>query len=1160
MKEQKAWGPIIGIVLVAVMIEAMLGGLASVASAQTEPTARIDKGLLSLIDEYADDYYKNSWNVTLNQYKAWIATIAWGEGNRGGYTAHSHWGEGSDVFNHKVVGREFRFSTGIGPFQLDAMTPNWPTIKKLNPEESLLVVLRWHQENVKDDAKLLDFVKAQTVGGQCVGWAAVDTEEEVRALWRAVTNTNWDVHRNGRASPDLDWEQIKRAIGTDDPWRNSVEYIGRVTWNVTFTTNVVEKGLLSIDGFSDTWLIAARNGSGNVAMRYYYTYNASIGCEVWVWDNRGAADELRYIFVRDYTTGRLPEHYDKSTATAGENRLEQPALNPNAREAFRLSFPLPNRDPYTACINAVFDHSSYKEYTLNDVVTAYTNETARKDYGFDCKTIKTTRVCGYKNKDGTNFTINRWYTGANFLYYDGHPGYDYKTTDQSPDGKVNVLAAADGTAYLDRAGDGAIYIDHGNGYRTYYRHLSQRNVTDGQTVRRGAVIGTSGEECSPGNPHLHFEVQKYLLGQWVPVDPYGWRCTGDDRYHKALGTNRDLWTMSAKPVDVVLVIDCSGSMYGQKIASAKAAATQFVELLGSQDKVALVSFSTSASLDLPLTSNFSHAKSVIGNYSASGTTNMGDALTKSIDELVANRRKDAIPCIIFLTDGQTNTGMTKDQILNDLVPRARDAGIFIYTLGYGTDVDPDFLTRVANCTGGEYYFAPNAETLKLIYMRLSQLARAMSQLAEHTAAALRGETSIWRFLLEFVTTFMRIILSWNGSNLDLTLIDPNGNPVVPGPGVIYSGNDTLPEYYEIYDPQPGEWTVQVYGREVDGAAEPYVVMVFVPGALMQVQPTTWEIHYPDDTTTVFTVSEIAGMVDLTGVVFAASNLVQAGNAGLIPADSFSFSLNNFRVPAGGSQDVEATLTVPPGTPTGDYTGTIEVTSNYGSATISVILHIVNEPPVAHAGPDQTVFAIPPATTALVTLDGSGSYDPDGDTLTYTWTWDGNTAYGVNPTVELPLGTSTVTLVVNDGKVDSEPDTVDITVLLRATVDFDPDVLNLRSTDKYVTVYIELPPGFDVRQIDVASIRLNGIAPALTRPTAIGDYDRDRIPDLMVKFDASAVKALLTPGSQLEITITGEVNGIAFEGTDTIRVITGGNRAEALSWLLSLLLRLLGWRP
>jgi PKD repeat protein len=199
--------------------------------------------------------------------------------------------------------------------------------------------------------------------------------------------------------------------------------------------------------------------------------------------------------------------------------------------------------------------------------------------------------------------------------------------------------------------------------------------------------------------------------------------------------------------------------------------------------------------------------------------------------------------------------------------------------------------------------------------------------------------------------------------------------------------------------------------------------------------------------------------------------------------------------------------------------------------------VANTPPIADAGPDQMVCVIPPATTAIVTLDGSGSYDPDGDPLTYNWTWDGNIAYGVNPTVELPLGTTTITLVLNDGKIDSEPDTVDITVCIPAAIDFEPDVLNLDTKGKYVTAYIELPTGYDVSQIDVSSIRLNCTVPALGKPTEIGDYDDDGVPDLMVKFHRTMVQDALTTGEGVGVTITGEVNGIIFEGGDAIRVIT-----------------------
>jgi hypothetical protein len=85
----------------------------------------------------------------------------------------------------------------------------------------------------------------------------------------------------------------------------------------------------------------------------------------------------------------------------------------------------------------------------------------------------------------------------------------------------------------------------------------------------------------------------------------------------------------------------------------------------------------------------------------------------------------------------------------------------------------------------------------------------------------------------------------------------------------------------------------------------------------------------------------------------------------------------------------------------------------------------NQPPVADAGDDQTLEQTS-YTGADVTLDGSGSYDPDGDPLTYDWTWDGGSATGVNPTLTFPLGTTTVTLTVSDGTY-SDSDTVDITV-------------------------------------------------------------------------------------------------------------------------------------
>lgn len=116
-------------------------------------------------------------------------------------------------------------------------------------------------------------------------------------------------------------------------------------------------------------------------------------------------------------------------------------------------------------------------------------------------------------------------------------------------------------------------------------------------------------------------------------------------------------------------------------------------------------------------------------------------------------------------------------------------------------------------------------------------------------------------------------------------------------------------------------------------------------------------------------------------------------------------------------------------------------------------------------------------------------------------------------------------------------TADEFILQTSTnIDFDPDTLKFSSKGIPVTAYIELPTGYDVCQIDVSTIMLNGQVPALSQPVTVGDYDQDGIPDLMVKFDRSQVQSILSTGKNIMITITGSVDGIDFEGVDYIRVI------------------------
>lgn len=112
----------------------------------------------------------------------------------------------------------------------------------------------------------------------------------------------------------------------------------------------------------------------------------------------------------------------------------------------------------------------------------------------------------------------------------------------------------------------------------------------------------------------------------------------------------------------------------------------------------------------------------------------------------------------------------------------------------------------------------------------------------------------------------------------------------------------------------------------------------------------------------------------------------------------------------------------------NVTLTVKVDSVYNlteTDTVTILV-VQNDPPVADAGPDQIVEATSPAGAEVV-LDASGSSDPNDDPLTYDWTWTGGSATGVNATAVFPLGTTNVTLTVNDGQYNST-DTVSVTVV------------------------------------------------------------------------------------------------------------------------------------
>nr|HPO16331.1 PKD domain-containing protein [Candidatus Hydrogenedentota bacterium] len=162
----------------------------------------------------------------------------------------------------------------------------------------------------------------------------------------------------------------------------------------------------------------------------------------------------------------------------------------------------------------------------------------------------------------------------------------------------------------------------------------------------------------------------------------------------------------------------------------------------------------------------------------------------------------------------------------------------------------------------------------------------------------------------------------------------------------------------------------------------------------------------------------------------------------VDGDALTYAWTITEKPSGSTAALNATNSVTPSFSV-DKEGTyvIQLIVNDGkedSAPDSVTISTENAPPTADAGPDQSV-----PVGANVVLDGSGSSDPEGNSVNYTWSFTvrpaGSTAVLLNSNTAAPhffvdkAGEYTVKLIVNDGLLSSAPDYVTISTSNSAPV-------------------------------------------------------------------------------------------------------------------------------
>jgi Ca-activated chloride channel family protein len=176
-----------------------------------------------------------------------------------------------------------------------------------------------------------------------------------------------------------------------------------------------------------------------------------------------------------------------------------------------------------------------------------------------------------------------------------------------------------------------------------------------------------------------------------------------------------------QPTDLVLVVDRSGSMGGDKLTQAQRAGEELLALLSADDRAAVVSFSSSTHVDQPLRPVSGASFAALRRLRASGGTQLQAGLIEGLGNLGApepgrSRR------LIVLTDGRPDSLVGLDEAAR----LAQQREVPLTTVGIGSDYDPQLLQHLADQGGGNFYWARPGMPLATIFTHEFEAARRVA--------------------------------------------------------------------------------------------------------------------------------------------------------------------------------------------------------------------------------------------------------------------------------------------------------------------------------------------------------------------------------------------------------------------------------------------------
>lgn len=188
--------------------------------------------------------------------------------------------------------------------------------------------------------------------------------------------------------------------------------------------------------------------------------------------------------------------------------------------------------------------------------------------------------------------------------------------------------------------------------------------------------------------------------------------------------------------EVIITIDRSGSMRGEKLEQVKEASLQILEGLkrGEAFNIIIYNECVDSFAETPVIKTrdtMNNARKFLDDTYARGGTNIHDAL---VETLKSKPQKNMLPLVLFLTDGLPTIGQTSEAVIRKTILAANIHNRRIYTFGVGCDVNTPLLNKLASATRAVATYVLPKENLELkvasVFRRLSTPFLASPQLFE----------------------------------------------------------------------------------------------------------------------------------------------------------------------------------------------------------------------------------------------------------------------------------------------------------------------------------------------------------------------------------------------------------------------------------------------